>query len=201
MYTPPHCLKKNAIAAHVDGCGRELENAGEEFVAPEDQEWSDLTWGKYRETQNVHYLHGALQFFDDGVSIIKETYDSRSFLLEKVSARMEKGEYPIFVTAGDGRQKLKHIMHNRYLTHCFESLCAATGSLVTFGFNFGLYDRHLIEAVNRAARFGRKNAPEALRSIYIGVYSLEDQQHIESIAGKFKCKVHMYDAKTAGVWG
>ena len=94
-------------------------------MAPEDQEWSDLTWGKYRETQNVHYLHGALQFFDDGVSIIKETYDSRSFLLEKVSARMEKGEYPIFVTAGDGRQKLKHIMHNRYLTHCFESLCAA----------------------------------------------------------------------------
>jgi hypothetical protein len=193
-------LMRNPIVEHIDGCGRELENAGEEFMALEDQEWSDLTWGKYRQTQNVHYVHGALQFFDDGVSILKETYDSRNFLLEKISARMEKGEYPIFVTAGDGRQKLKHIMHNRYLTHCYESLCQATGSLVTFGFNFGPYDEHLIDAINRAARFGRKNAPEALRSIYIGVYTPEDQQHIESTASKFKCKVHIYDAKTANVW-
>lgn len=165
---------------------------------PEDQVWSDLTWGKYRENQNVFYLHGALQFFDNGTEVVKEEYDEYNYLLEKIGARMEKGEYPIFVTAGDGQQKLKHITHNQYLTACYRSLCTARGSLVTFGFGFGPYDEHIIGAINRAAR---QTAPNKLWSIYIGVYSDADKKHIEKIAGKFRCKVHVYDAKTANVWG
>lgn len=190
-------LMRNSIIQHVDGCGRELENA-DEFVPGDEQEWSELTWGKYSETQNVFYIHGALPFFDTGIAIVKEEYDKYNYLLQKIAARMEKGEYPIFVTAGDGQQKLKHIMHNRYLTHCYESLCAAEGSLVTFGFNFSPSDDHIIKAINKATR---RKAPNKLLSIYIGVYSDEDKKHIEKIEGKFKCKVHIYDAKTAPVWG
>jgi hypothetical protein len=113
---------------------------------------------------------------------------------------MERGEYPIFVTAGNGQEKLTHIMHNRFLSHCFENLSGITGSLVTFGFNFGPYDEHIIEAINRAAKYGRKDLFK-LWSIYIGVYSEDDQAHIEKIRHKFKCKVRIYDAKTANVWG
>lgn len=192
-------LMRNNIVKHVDGCGRELENP-DEFVPQEEQVWSELTWGKYRDEQNVFYLHGALPFFDNGVAVVKEEYDVYKYLLQKISARMEKGEYPIFVTAGDGNQKLKHIMHNQYLTYCYENLCAAEGSLVTFGFNFGLYDEHIIDAINKAAKHGRK-APDKLWSLYIGVYSDDNKKHIEQIAGKFKCKVHIYDAKTAHIWG
>jgi hypothetical protein len=94
-----------------------------------------LIWGKNRDDQNVFYLHGALQFFDAGVSIVKEEYDAYNYLLQKITARMDEGEYPIVVTAGDGRQKLTHIRHNRYLTYCFDDLCEAEGSLVTFGFS------------------------------------------------------------------
>jgi len=159
---------------------------------------SELIWGKYRDTQNVYYLHGALPFFDTGVEIVKEEYDAYNYLLERISARMDKGEYPIFVTAGDGQQKLKHIMHNRYLAHCYESLCRCEGSLVTFGFNFGPYDEHVIDAINRAAR---QRPSKKLWSIYVGVYSKSDQEHLESLAPKFKCKVHVYDAKTVKVWG
>ena len=191
-------LMRNSIVNHVDGCGRELENPGE-FVEPEEQIWSELTWGKNRDEQNVFYLHGALPFFDNGVAVIKEEYDEYNYLLEKISARMEKGEYPIFVTAGVGKQKLTHIMHNQYLTYCYESLCEIEGSLVTFGFNFGPYDEHIIAAINRAAKQGTK-VPDKLWSLYIGVYSDEDVKHIEQIASKFKCKVHLYDAKTAHVW-
>jgi len=104
-----------------------------------------------------------------------------------------------FVTAGDGQQKLAHIKHNEYLTYCYDNLCNAKGSLVTFGFNFGEYDEHIIEAINRAAKFGKK-VPDKLWSIYIGVYSDSDKRHIEKIRSKFKCKVHIYDAKTANVW-
>lgn len=192
-------LMRNSIVEHVDGCGRELENP-DEFVPPEEQIWSELTWGKNRGTQNVFYLHGALPFFDNGVAITKEEYDSQNYLLKKISARMENGEYPIFVTAGDGQQKLKHIMHNQYLTYCYESLCEAEGSLVTFGFNFGPYDDHIIAAINKAAKQGKK-VTDKLWSLYIGVYSDKDRKHIEQIKGKFKCKVHIYDAKTADVWG
>lgn len=192
-------LMRNAIVKHADGFGRELENPGE-FVPPEEQEWSELRWGKYRKEQNVFYVHGALPFFDAGADIIKEEYDTRNYLLEKIGQRMEKGEYPIFVTAGSGKEKLAHIMHNHYLSFCYDSLSSITGSLVTFGFNFGPYDEHIIEAINRAAKHGRKDFPK-LVSLYIGVYSDEDLHHIEQIQNQFTCKVRIYDAKTANVWG
>lgn len=191
-------LMRNGILNHVDGCGRELENDTGEYMAPADQEWSDLIWGKNRSKQNVFYLHGALPFFDSGVAVVKEEYDVYNYLLQKISARMEKGEYPIFVTAGDGQQKLNHITHNQYLTYCYDSFCQAEGSLVTFGFSFGEYDEHIIAAINKAAK---QKVPNKLWSIYIGVYSPEDKRHIEQIEGKFRCKVHIFDAKTAKVWG
>lgn len=195
-------LMRNSVLNHVDGCGRELENPSDEFVPPENQIWSDLTWGKYRETQNVFYLHGALPFFDSGVAVLKEEYDVYNYLLQKISAPMEKGEYPIFVTAGDGQQKLKHITHNQYLTYCYDSFCEAKGSLVTYGFSFGQYDEHIIEAINRAVSIKQgKKVSDKLWSIYIGVYSDEDRKHMEKIEGKFRCKVHIYDAKTANIWG
>jgi len=191
-------MRNSAVINHVDGCGRELEN-DDAYVPPEEQIWSDLTWGKHRDEQNVFYLHGALPFFDAGVSVVKEEYDVYNYLLQKISARMEKGEYPIFVTAGDGDQKLRHIMHNHYLTYCYESLCNLEGSIVTYGFNFGPYDEHIIDAINKAAKHGRR-IPDKIWSLYIGVYSDADRRHIENIAGKFKCKVHVYDTKTAHVW-
>lgn len=191
-------LMRNSIVNHVDGCGRELENP-DEFVPLEEQIWSELIWGKHRDDQNVFYLHGALHFFDAGIAVIKEEYDDYNYLLQKISDRMEKGEYPIFVTAGNGEQKLRHIMHNHYLTYCYESLCNVEGSIVTFGFNFGPYDEHIIDAINKAAKHGKK-VSDRLWSIYIGVYSDSDRKHIEQIAGKFKCKVRIYDAKTASVW-
>ena len=190
-------LMRNNVLNHGDGCGRELENDTGEYMAPEDQEWSELIWGKNRDDQNVFYLHGALPFFDTGTAVVKEEYDAYNYILENISARMENGEYPIFVTAGDGQQKLNHITHNQYLTYCYDKFCQAEGSLVTFGFSFGEYDEHIIDAINKAAK---RKPPHKLWSIYIGIYTDEDKRHIEKIVGKFRCKVHVYDAKTAKVW-
>ena len=121
----------------IDGFGRAVEDS-DEYV--EGYEEGDLEWGKYKEEQNVHYLHGTLPLFDTGVTITKEEYDTQDYLLEKIEKRMDNKEYPIFVTAGNGKEKLTHIMHNQYLTYCYEKLCSLEGSLVTFGFNFGEYD-------------------------------------------------------------
>lgn len=183
---------------HVDGFGRELLNDADGFVELEDQNWSGLHWGKYRESQNVFYLHGALHFFDKGIAVEKEKYDVYNYLLDKIRARMEKGEYPIFVAAGDSLQKLSHIRHNQYLTYCYDSFCKIGGSLVTYGFGFGFYDEHILAAINRAAR---QKSEGKLLSVYIGVYSEEDLKRIEQIEQKIKCKVHIYDAKTVDLWG
>ena len=121
-------LMRNEIPNAIDGFGRDVIDQG--HPVPEDQiELSELRWGNNREKQNIFYLHGALPLFDDGIEIIKEQYDG-SYILENIKRRMEKGQYPIFVTSGSGEEKLNHILHNHYLSDCFDKLCTITGSLV-----------------------------------------------------------------------
>jgi hypothetical protein len=190
-------LMRSTIASAGDGFGRDRED---DEGYNEDSEYSELRWGRNIGSQRVFYVHGALPLFDTGIEIIKEEYGGgRDYLLEVINRRIISGHYPVFVTAGTGDEKLHQIMHNRYLAHCYETLSSITGSLVTFGFNFGPYDEHIIEAINKAAKLGRKQFPKLL-SVYIGVYSEQDRSHIESIANKFNCKIHTFDARTAPVW-
>jgi len=181
----------------TDGFGRERESA-DEYLPSDEAAYSDLRWGPNKEGQNVFYVHGALPLFDTGVEIVKEQYTTEGYLLEQVTHRIQDGQYPVFVTAGDGRQKLRHIRHNRYLENSYEALSTINGSLVTFGFNFGPQDAHIVKAINLAAR----QPPQArLRSIYIGVYSDADHERIKDLAGRLKCKVHIFDSRTVQVWG
>ncbi len=191
-------MRKN-VKNSIDGFGRELENPVEANKG-EEKEWSELRWGKNRTDQNVHYLHGALPLFDTGTEVIKEEYSEEGYLLENISQRLDSGDYPIFVTAGNGDEKLAHIRHNRYLSHCYDCFSKLDGSLISFGFNFGPYDEHIIYAINQAAKYGNKSPPK-LWSVYIGVYSDADVKHIENIKHKFHTKVSLFDAKTADVWG
>lgn len=191
-------IMRNQSDLTSDGFGRELLNPREVKMG-EDQEWSELYWGKNKEQQKVHYLHGALPFFDTGTEIKKEVYTNRNYLLENIKERLNDKDYPIFVTAGDGNEKLNHIVHNRYLSFCYEQLCQIEGSLITFGFNFGKYDEHIIDAINKASKYGAQSG-EKLFSIYIGVFSEEDLEHIKRIENKFKCKVNVYNSRTANIW-
>lgn len=163
---------RNEAKNVIDGFGRDLEtDFDEEYVPGEDLEYSELRWGKYRDIQNVFYLHGALSLFDAGRYIVKEEYDSQHYLLENINKRIANKEYPIFVTGGDANDKMNHIMHNKYLSFCYDKLCCIEGSLVTFGFNFGEYDTHIIDAINIAARQGKK--PATNYSVYTSEFILK----------------------------
>jgi hypothetical protein len=199
---PYWVLMRNGAKNAIDGFGRDLETDLEsgEYIDPEDFEYSELRWGKHKESQTVFYLHGALPIFDKGTCIVKVEYDSQHYLLQNVSDRIDKKEYPIFVTAGNGMEKLTHIMHNKYLSFCYDKLCNIQGSLITFGFNFGDYDTHIIDAINIAAKMGRKKNRERLWSVYIGVFTDDDLKRILEIKDKFKCKVTTYNARTANIW-
>jgi hypothetical protein len=191
-------LMRNNASISIDGFGRELEETGE-FIPEDEKEFSELRWGKHKSNQSIFYLHGSLPLFDNGIDIVKEEYESDQFLLEKIENRMANFNYPIFVTAGNAKEKLQNIMHNKYLSFCYDKLASATGSIVTFGFNFGEYDTHIIDAINKATYF-RKEDGGKLLSIFIGVYTDSDLEHIEAIEHKFKCKVNKYDARTANIW-
>ncbi len=52
-------LMRNKIEKSVDGFGRDVEDTGE-YVPEENLEFSELRWGKHKQRQNIHYLHGAL---------------------------------------------------------------------------------------------------------------------------------------------
>ncbi|ELS02775.1 hypothetical protein Xen7305DRAFT_00024930 [Xenococcus sp. PCC 7305] len=194
-------LMRNSLASHIDGFGRDVEYS-DNFDPDDEPEASELRWGRNKSKQNVHYMHGALHIFDTGVEIIKEEYDCENYIMDKIKKRLLRKQYPVFVTAGTSSQKLEHVMHNRYLSECYESLCNISGSLVVFGFGFGEYDEHIIEAINKASRLKKdRKFKDKLWSIYIGVNSSRSQNHIEKISDKFECKVNIFDAKTARVWG
>lgn len=192
-------LLRNDSKEANDGFGREHLNPVETRRGQEDAEFGNLYWGKYKDEQKIFHVHGTLPIFDTGTEIEKEIYRDRKYLLENIKDRMHRMEYPVFVTAGDGKEKLNHIYHNRYLTYCYEQLCSITGSLISFGFNFGEYDYHIIEAVNKAAKRGAQSGNK-LFSIYIGVYSEDDLDYIKNIQDKFDCKVNVYNSKTANIW-
>ena len=193
-------MMRNSSQHFGDGFGREAENLGYgKYASEEEIEWSELTWGKYKEEQNVHYLHGSLPLFDSGKDIIKVEYDSANYLLEVIKKKIDGGTYPVFVAAGNSAQKMQHITHNKYLTFCYDSLCEITGSLVVLGFSFGDNDTHIIDAINKAAKHGQQRG-DKLFSIYVGVFSEGDYNHMKSIEGKFQTKVNYFDARTAHIW-
>ena len=189
-------LLRNNSKFHGDGFGKEVNNPNFKKLN-EDPEFGDLIWGVHKDKQNVHYTHGALQLFDTGIEVIKEVYDSNN-LLDNISKRMDNKEYPIFVTAGNAKEKLNHIMHNKYLSNCYENLCNISGSLVVFGFSFSENDTHIIQAINKASN--KSVAAGKLWSIYIGVYSDESLAYLKGIEKKFACKVKYYNARTVDIW-
>jgi hypothetical protein len=195
-------LMRNKIENGGDGFGRDAIES-DEWVEPDDRQYSELHWGKNSDSQSIHYLHGALQIFDTGIEIEKEEYTSEHYLLENIKARMTKKEYPIFVTAGSGKDKLTHIVHNKYLAYCYEQLSTISGSLICYGFSFSPYDDHIIKAINKAGkkRIDEEGKWHMLNSVYIGIYSKNDLSHIKEIKKQFKVPVRLFDAKTLNVWG
>ena len=182
---------------HSDGFGKERIDDGGHYTPIDDRVYSeDLIWGENSGTQNVFYLHGALHLFDDRTQIIKAKYDG-SYIMEKIHQRIENKQYPVFVTAGTGDEKLNHIMHNGYLADAYNHLKNTTGSLITVGFGFGDSDKHIIQAIKAASS---QSIVDCLRSVYVGVFNETDRKHIERISGEFGCKVNTFDSSKMKIW-
>jgi hypothetical protein len=57
------------------------------------------------------------------------------------------------------------IIESNSQPYCHEQLSTLEGSLVIFGFNFGEYDTHIIDAINKAYHYGKNLAINYIASI------------------------------------
>ena len=59
-----------------------------------------------------------------------------------------------------------------------------------------------INAINQAGWHGKQGSPnDKLVSVFVGVFSDDDYQHMLSIKDKYKYRMVCFDARTAHIWG
>lgn len=190
-------IHDNDSNSHIypnDGFGRE-EDTPEEYV-----EWL----GESNKKQNIHYLHGSLHIFDDGLNIQKYTWiNTQKKIVEQIQESLTNNKFPLFVAEGTSAKKLMKIKHSAYLYHSYKSFSAITNSpnnpLFIFGHSLADNDDHIL----------KKIAKGKIKSVYISLYGDANSKINKSIIGKADrlksnrddLNITFFDAKSANVWG
>lgn len=156
----------------------------------------------YRNSKSfhLHFLHGALHIFDAGDEIIKKTYSKTGVdLVTQIKENLENNLYPVFVSEWDSREKMKKILHNGYLNHCYRSIWSIGWDLVIFGTYLKQNDDHILDAV----------CSSGVKNIFIGVSREENVAHIQERVKEYNSRqketkkhkiLHLYDYNTINPW-
>jgi len=152
------------------------------------------------QAMNVHYLHGALHYFDAGDEIIKKTYVNTDIcLIDQITESLSKNIYPVFISEGTSEQKKTKILHSAYLNHCYKSLRSIGGDIVIFGTTLKENDKHILDALLESKA----------KNIYLGVSRSSAADHIKyaievhnkNSDQKHQKNLYLYDYRTVNVWG
>ena len=176
------------------------------FRTPEEGTAEYVTWEVEKtDSQNVHYLHGALHVFDGGHEIKKYTWINTGVrLIEQIRSAMEADLFPLFVAEGQSEEKLTRINRSNYLSRSYRSLPKIGGALYTFGIAFSDNDAHILRLIK---------ANRKLAKLFVAVFgdpeSPPNQEMIQKILGMNAERVEeggrellirFYDARSARVW-
>jgi len=194
------------VIDHNDGFGRETLLDDGELEYPR-----ELTWLTNEKKQNVHYLHGALHFFDVGFQLEKNSWkDTGVALIDQARKALAENKFPLFVTEGDSEKKMEKIAHSAYLFNSYSSFegisQAGLGKpgntcLFTYGVSFSDNDKHIFNRI----------ANGKIKQLFVGVYGdpkKERNMKIISLAEGLKSSrkdyglnITYYDSESASVWG
>jgi hypothetical protein len=112
----------------------------------------------------VFYLHGALHLFGSGAAVRKLSYaDTGVALHDQVAQRLEKRDFPLFVTEGASSLKVPHQPgFLRDARTAFRGTCrrASGAALFTLGHGLGPEDAHILQFV----------AAEKIPEVYLGAF-------------------------------
>ena len=150
----------------------------------------------------IFYPHGNLVLATELFG--KETKLSRSkddCLLDTILEKWQLGDYtPLFVGEGRTRDKKHAIEQSNYLTNVYNRVLATLKeSLVIYGWSFGDQDKHILDALDRAA------LEEIAISVYTKHRDYEDycdnvRKKIDRTHNLKDCRISFFDAESHGCW-
>lgn len=152
-----------------------------------------------RPNQDVFFVHGGLHLYDTGLSIKKHVFNDNLnvSIAEQVSANLNAGNFPLFVSEPTAEKKLSKIKHNPYLNSCFEAIKSLRGSLFIHGHAMAANDQHIFNQIKESD----------VTRIFVGIFGDENSdENIITIANarrflqKRSITIEFYDAATAPIW-
>ena len=160
------------------------------------------------ESQNIHYLHGALHLRESGEETEKVRSRPSNTILPQVTKGIHRGEFPLFVTEGEHKQKLSRIARSPYLRNSYlkfrDDMRRCDSCLFTLGHSLSDVDQHILDLI----------ANGTVSKLFIGVYGLMDGEKASDVhdvisRGKKlaerrpngnKLDVEFYHASSARIW-
>jgi hypothetical protein len=185
---------------HDDGFRKDPDDFEAEYVM-----WHGET---HANSQNVHYLHGAMHLYDAGAQLQKYTWvNTGKPLVEQANEALAANLFPLFVAEGENSQKLAKIQHSAYLHHSYKSFCSeciqgARKAFFVYGHSLADSDRHIFDRIGRSK----------LAHLFISIFGDPDSPRNEAIraaaeriaarrsAGAPPLNIDFYDAESAAVW-
>lgn len=157
----------------------------------------------------VFYLHGGLHIVELAGEVYKLRYRDEEPLIKQIRERLRRGEFPVFVSEGEGPQKYARIRENKYLNAAFGKFrhaCGQAGSAIfIFGHGLSSTDNHLFNLIcgGKVAR------------VFIGVFGDETSKawrHAVDVATEWVAQrsgmahgsvltVSIYDSRQCTLWG
>jgi hypothetical protein len=179
---------------YKDGFGN--DDAQDDYVVYQDN----------KHNSKLSFLHGGLHLFEKSPNVIKVTYSRTGKpLKEQIMNKLDSDIYPVFVSEGTYKEKLKKIRSNYYLNYCYRQFRRLSGVLLIFGTALKSNDEHIKKAIIDISTEEGK-----LDCLFIGVFDKEKElkdaekfkEEFESKSSKKKPrKAFLYDATTVNPWG
>lgn len=173
------------------------------FSKPDDPDADYVAWDSGSAyAQTVHYMHGALHFFDGGYELQKYTWcNTQVALIDQIKAALDRNEFPLFVAEDSSQAKMEKIIHHHYLGKAKSSFEKIGNDLFVYGFGFGEPDEHILKLMGE----------NKVKQMFVSLYGDPDSdgnkriiQRAESIKprrGKNKLEIKFFKAETSHVWG
>lgn len=159
-------------------------------------------------SQNVHFLHGALHLFDYGPELQKKCWERSGgvALIDQVRDALSDGKFPLFVSEGTSESKFDRIRHSGYLQRClrsFAGICRSKdAALFVLGHSLAANDDHVLRQIEKG-KFPRA---------YISLHEDPNSDNNRAIIARAQrlqaarkpnapLEVTYFDSAEANVWG
>lgn len=177
---------------------RNIGNLPPENYSTDDGFRGGGVWQGSDTNQEVHFLHGGLHIFDNGIFIQKHSHSNTgTSIIDLVRENLELERFPLFVSEPTAELKKSRIQHNPYLNFCFEALRKTKGTFFILGHSLDENDGHIFEALRRSG----------VHQYFVGLYgdemspqNLRIKANALAYLGSPSAQVGFFDAKSVPIW-